>query len=244
MDETQSPAAGRAARISAPDALDDIRRPQLADQVVGRLRALIAQGAVAPGERLPPEATLAREFGVGRSTIREALRMLNHLGLVKTRAGSGSYVTGQLPGHPPSTLSSDELQELFEFRFILESRIAAMAAEHRSTGQLAEILFRLEQIHLAAEGEDRDQAVGAIWSFHQSVAAASGNRFLTEAYRQHQPLFEEGTIVLLGMQPAMHVADVHDELARAIVAKDPGSATTAVRRTFDEIRMRVALLAD
>ncbi|MTD56088.1 FadR/GntR family transcriptional regulator [Amycolatopsis pithecellobii] len=246
MDHDGGPTAERASRTasSRPAPAPEFRRPQLADQVVGRLRALIAQGALAQGERLPSEAALSRELGVSRSTVREALKMLSHLGLVQTRAGSGSYVTGHLQEHLPSVMSGEELGELFEFRFILESQIAPLTAERRSTGQLAEVLYRLEQLHVAAAADDPDRLVEADLSFHHGVAAACGNRFLIASYSHHQPAFEKGTRALIGMQSSTHIADVHDELAEAIVAKDAGAAATAVRRTFDEIRMRLSLLTD
>lgn len=246
-DGNGGPAAERTSRTAGsrpPAAVSEFRRPQLADQVVGRLRALIAQGGLAQGQRLPSEAAIGREFGVGRSTVREALKTLSHLGLIETRAGSGSYVTGHLRGHPPSVMSGEELGELFEFRFILESKIAPLTAERRSTGQLAEVLYRLEQLQVAAAAEDPDLLVEADLSFHRSVATACGNRFLIATYSHNQPAFEKGTRVLIGMQSSTHIGDVHDELAEAIVAKDTGGAVSAVRRTFDEIRMRLPLLTD
>lgn len=222
-----------------------VARVQLADQVVERLRDFIVQGSIARGDRLPSEATLSHDFGVGRSTIREALKVLGHLGLIETRPGSGSYVTGSVHDgdrdiRPPS---ADELFELFEFRLALESEISQLAAQRRTPVQLAHILHDLEELHEVACGNEPGRLITADLRLHRSVAAASGNRHLMSIYEQYQPQFETGTIQLISMQESSHIGDVHDDLVDAIAAKDVRGAAAAVRRTFDEIRMRLKLLA-
>lgn len=221
-----------------------LARVQLADQVVGHLRSLIAEGALREGDRLPSETTLSRELEVSRSTVREALRVLGHLGLIETRQGSGSYVTGQPADVATSTepATAAELFELFEFRLALESEIAQLAAQRRTPAQLQRILAALEKLHDAAEAGSSPEMSAADRDLHLSIAAASNNRYLHEVYETYQPTFATAADQLIGMQEPSHIRDLHDELVDAVSVKDVRAAAAAVRRTFDEIRMRLKLL--
>jgi DNA-binding FadR family transcriptional regulator len=152
-----------------------IDRPRPAyEEVANRLRTQIADGMLPPGDRLPAEANLAAEFGVSRSTIREALRVLNSEGLIRTARGvsGGSFVTETEP-----SATSDFLQarlgilsrhraittaELLETRALLEVAGAALAAERRTADHLDELREALE--------EERD--------FHLTLLVAAQNRLL------------------------------------------------------------------
>ncbi|MBB5140212.1 DNA-binding FadR family transcriptional regulator [Thermocatellispora tengchongensis] len=222
-----------------------LTRLQLADQVVERLRGLIADGALRQGDRLPSETELSRELGVGRSTVREALRVLAHLGLIETRKGSGSYVSGTpgpvSPG-PSSAVAAADLADLFEFRFALESEIAQLAAQRRTPGQLRRILQALENVHEAVAKGASATSVADV-ELHLAIAEAGNNRYLREVYESYQATFAAAADRLIGMQAPSHIRDVHDDLVEAIAVQDVRAAAAAVRRTFDEIRVRLRLLA-
>jgi DNA-binding FadR family transcriptional regulator len=122
-----------------------VRRVRKAyEQVADQLRELITSGELSPGERLPNEALLAREFGVSRATIREALRVLAAQNLLRTAkgAGGGSYVTIPTVDHISEFLRSNiglltdsrdlTLEELIETRELLEVPAARLAARRRS----------------------------------------------------------------------------------------------------------------
>ena len=126
-----------------------VRRVRKAyEQVADQLRELIMTGELAPGERLPNEALLAREFGVSRATVREALRVLAAQNLLRTAkgAGGGSYVTLPTVDHISEFLRSNinlltesrdvTLDELIEARELLEVPAARLAAARRSRGRI------------------------------------------------------------------------------------------------------------
>ena len=118
------------------------------EQVADQLRSLIVTGRLPQGGRLPPETQLARELGVSRATVREALRLLAAQGLVRTAKGQtgGSYVTLPTVDHISESLSSNitlladardlTLEELIEVRELLEVPAARLAARRRREGDV------------------------------------------------------------------------------------------------------------
>jgi GntR family transcriptional regulator, transcriptional repressor for pyruvate dehydrogenase complex len=154
--------------------------PSLSDQVTEALLARIESGQLKPGEKLPPEAVLAPEFGVSRTVVREAISRLKHEGLVESRQGSGVFVRLQpamsslkIDG---SVLESREsILQIVELRRAIESETAALAAQRRSSSQLTEMETALHVIdtEVSAGGD----GVEADVAFHRSIAQATGNPF-------------------------------------------------------------------
>jgi DNA-binding FadR family transcriptional regulator len=107
--------------LPAGKPLPKVPRTSLVDEVIAAMRAMLSEDAWSPGTKLPSEQQLGRELGVGRSTVREALRVLEHLGLVESRSGLGTYVTerggaarGRAPdaaGHRPHSRRVGEVRE-------------------------------------------------------------------------------------------------------------------------------------
>jgi len=206
------------------------------EQVADQLRDLIVSGRLARGERLPNETVLAREFGVSRATVREALRLLTAQSLIRTAkgAGGGTYVTLPSVDHVSEFLNSAlnllaaaehvTLDELLEAREALEVPAARMAALRR-TDQAVEDLR-------AAIPPDPDKLAPTeqyVYNadFHTSVIAASGNGFLMMAA---QPLF---SILQTSLARSSLGARFHkglNEQHRAIVAAIDGGDARAAER--------------
>src|SRR5947207_4416695 len=113
-------------------------RTSLGEQVALQLADLIAERRWAPGQRLPPEAELCQVLNVGRSTLREALKSLAFIGMVRMRAGDGTYVAEESRGLLHRLLakgllkSQKDLEDVCETRLLLETELAALAAERRT----------------------------------------------------------------------------------------------------------------
>src|ERR1700753_604687 len=118
-----------------------IQRHSLADAVVGKLQQQLSLGVYQPGEKLPPEPELMKEFGVGRSTIREAVRILSNNGLVTVRQGSGTLVETQRGIVEPlaQRLRRADAGDLDEVRQLLEMKIAEKAATARNRSDMAKM---------------------------------------------------------------------------------------------------------
>lgn len=140
---------------------------------------LIAERRLAPGDALPTVRDLAGRFGVTAPTIREALRRLQATDAVRLRHGSGIFVgpgvlRTVLPNPNFVPVQSGQILQLAEARLVIEPGIAALAAQHRTDGQLARLESAVETA--LAERASRDGRL----NFHRELASASGNPVLAE----------------------------------------------------------------
>src|SRR5579884_537846 len=114
-------------------------------QIADQIRSLIRSGEYGPGARLPPERDLARQLGVSRPSVREALIALEVEGLVEVRIGSGVYVAGPRPAHAAREVAADSGPfELIRARWLIEAECAAMAAKAATKAQVRAIEQALE----------------------------------------------------------------------------------------------------
>ena len=156
-----------------------IARRKTYELVADRLTDEISSGALLPGALLPPERELVASFEVGRSSVREALRMLESRGLIETR-GNGTFAVAAFRNPLNHSLNllieadQADMSELFEVRRILEGEAAALAASRRRSGELDAMQ---EAIEAMVAGLDSEQAfIDADLSFHLTVAEATRNR--------------------------------------------------------------------
>jgi GntR family transcriptional regulator, transcriptional repressor for pyruvate dehydrogenase complex len=161
--------------------------PQNYQAVASRIMQLIAETGLKPGDRLPTERQLGVELGVSRHTVSQAVKVLAVSGVLRSRQGSGIYVTHTWPptasGFIDVTVRGDpqQVQQLCEFRMTLEMQTARLAAE-RITPRL---LRRVEEAALttqaSAERQDSRQFTEADTEFHLGIAEATGNAYLISA---------------------------------------------------------------
>lgn len=153
------------------------------DQTFEALRGCILSGEYAPGERLPAEAELAKRFGVGRNSVREAVRALSHTQLLTVRRGDGTYVSSLAPnellagiGLAASLARDDAVIEVVEVRRMLEPESTALATPNASP----QLFERLEKTldRMADSLGDYPRFMEADVEFHQAIAEASGNSWL------------------------------------------------------------------
>jgi len=219
-----------------------VERRALSAQVVQRLQERIAT-QLAVGDKLPPESQLMAELGVGRSTVREAVRVLAHMGLVEARQGQGTYVRATSPEGETlaERLRRARAPEVYELRQILEREIARLAALRRDEGDLERMREHLQtrRGHMAAG--DAAGFLDAGVAFHVAVAAATKNRVLAELY---EAFAAQVRTVAADAPPVRHMdedhAALHEELAEAIARQDADAAQTITNRllkgTAHEVR--------
>ncbi len=162
-----------------------IRRQQLVEQVIARLNGYISSGEYAIGAKLPPEPRLMEELGVGRSTLREAVSVLAHGGVLEVRQGNGTYVRA-LPGSAEPLerrLLRARLREVQEVRRMLETGVVRLAAARRSEADLARMGGCLAARQEAVRQGDVASALKADTAFHMAIAESTGNEVLTGLYR-------------------------------------------------------------
>lgn len=148
------------------------------------MHELIADGTWPVGERIPAEPELVERFGVGRNTIREAARALEHAGMLEPRRGDGTYVRGRSPlaGAIARCSAPSEVRDLLEVRRALESEAAAGAAERADTAAAARLRVLLTSTEEAMAAGDLDRYTEADIAFHAELVRASGNALLIQMY--------------------------------------------------------------
>lgn len=159
-----------------------IERRSVAEQVAHRILELVRTGSLGPGDQLPPERELAASLQVSRPSVREAIRGLTILGVVRTRQGGGVYITDlgaeELLGPLQFFISLEDvnLRELYDARMLIESEVARRAADNIAPAQLA----RLREILTAQQGTLDDPVRFRLsdTEFHEILWASAGNAFL------------------------------------------------------------------
>jgi GntR family transcriptional regulator, transcriptional repressor for pyruvate dehydrogenase complex len=160
--------------------LEPVKSVRIYEDIVRQVRALIADGQLKSGDRLPPERDLAQRFRVSRTSVREALRSLQSRGLIEIRAGEGAFVRDVSVEALIEPLAlvilpyREAVGELFEARRLLEPAIAALAARRATRDELAEMERILaDQAREVAHGRTGMAQDSAL---HAAIAAAAHNR--------------------------------------------------------------------
>lgn len=156
----------------------------MADEVAEQVQKQIIDGELKEGDKLPIEAELMKEFGVGRSSIREAVKKLENMGYLKVQQGKGTFITTPSLSQEPleQRLKRADIKELYEVRNILESAIAERAAQRHTAQDVEEMMEYLAARKAAAEAGTLAECIEADIKFHVSVAKAAHNEILFELY--------------------------------------------------------------
>lgn len=220
-------------------------RAPLVDQVIASLREQIEAGTWAVGARLPSEQALATELGIGRSTVREAVRALSHTGVLEVRQGSGTFVRAA-PGAGEFTLRLQRAgaAEVYEVRRGLEVEAAALAARRRTDADLERIETALAARRAGAASGERHLLLAADLDFHRAVIDAAHNPLLSELYALASVSIARAIKDVVSDQGLTgDTAGLHDDLAHAVRRRDPDAAVAAVRRHLDGTHAALADLA-
>lgn len=210
-------------------------------RAIERIKAMITDGSLEPGQRLPTERDLAVELGISRSSMREAIRALTVLGVLEARHGSGIYVTALEAGDLLETFGvvadlsrGPRLVELLQVRRVLEATATALAAARITPEQLAVV-----EGHLAAMNatDDAEEILAHDLEFHRVIAEAAGNEtmaaileglssrtFRARVWRGYQ---EEGAFARTRRE--------HAAIHRALAARDPEAARAAAAAHVAEV---------
>ncbi|MED5815286.1 FadR/GntR family transcriptional regulator [Mycolicibacterium sp. 050232] len=208
------------------------RRTGLVDQVIEQLRTLVTSGEWPVDSRIPTEPELVEALGVGRNTVREAIRALAHNGIFEVRQGDGTYVraTSEVSA-ALRRLCGSELRDVLQVRRCLEVEGARLAATARTDEDLAEL-----RAHLAhTDTTDHARFTHSDTEFHLAVVRASHNPVLIEIYRG---LLEAITASVATTSAAPGGMFPHDELVEAIAAGDVERAAREAAGFLDEILAR------
>ena len=211
--------------------------------VLDLLAAMIERAGLQVGDRLPPEVRLAQSLGVGRSTMREALKRWEGLGLIRRRRGDGTYLSARVQtsaGPVPLMvqLEGQALLRLLEIRRTLEQDAVRKAASNATPAQTA-VIDSLCSVLLNAVNRGQPWRE-ADWAFHGAVHDASGNPMYGQILRRLDEMLDRS-----GESPFNRVAFGHEsfafhrDLSDAIVAGNPDRAAAAAHAIIDSVEREV-----
>ena len=227
-----------------------VQKESLSDQIAERIKQMIRENKLRPGDKLPPERELAATMGVGRPVLREALRALSLMNIIEIRQGAGTFVTElettKLLEHLDFVFSIDDssILDLFETRKVIESGIAELAAQRISDAEITILESSLEEAERVKE--DPEAFLNADHEFHLWIVSIANNpilmRFMESIY-QLGLASRARTGRLDGVVP-QSIDDLH-HIFTALRARDPLAARKAMWEHLENVESRLkSMLTD
>lgn len=219
--------------------LGSLRPSPLVEQATKRLREQITGGHWPIGSKLPGETTLAKELGIGRSTVREALRSLAGAGLVQPRQGAGVFVIATEPvADWPTRLRRAAVSDVYEVRMLVEVQAARLAATRRTDEDITAMRAALEGRRATASASDA-AFIDADIALHAAVVAAARNPVLTDLFAEFAPVLREGLLNLLDLidvrtEETNHGDAAHAALVQAVEAMDAEEAARVAQTELQD----------
>ncbi len=224
---------------TAKPEFESIRRNKVYAEVARQIEGLILK-KLHPGDKLPPERELAEMFSVSRSSIRDAIRSLELMGLVEPRQGAGTVVCEMSASslfNPASTVpvrQRELISELLDFRIMIEPPLAARAATNAGPEEIAEleeILRRQEdKVHRGEITVEEDS------EFHYNIAMASGNSVVLKVLDVLMDLLRETRERSLQMDGrSQRSLAGHKRILAAIKRHDASAAEAAMRHHIEDV---------
>jgi GntR family transcriptional regulator of gluconate operon len=228
----ETPDRGPPLNQPATGPLPQLNQPTtLAESVLEVLHDRLLRGHFRPGERLV-EAELARQLGISRGPVREALAQLKAEGLVEEEPRRGSFV---------ADLSDLDIREIYELRGALETRAARLIIERGDDGALSRLGDVIAELQAAAESDDRAEFARLDAHFHDELCRLSANARLHRAFRQHARLL--GHLLRLEVTTQYETLDgiaaEHQQLYEEIASRDVARAESACNLHLRQATERV-----
>ena len=220
-----------------------INRVAIPDELVARFKELISKGVFVPGHRLPPERDLAEALAVSRPTLRQAMRALQIIGVIRARQGSGSYLAEnaseimRVPLEFALALKNVAKTDLFETRCTLEVKLAALAAERRTAEDLEAMRSALD--HMSTVMGDAEAWCVAEPQFHACIVRAARNGVMATIIEMlSQMLIESRRESVQSLNDYKGSYRAHEKVYLAIQAKDAAGAAKMMVEHFEQIQSR------
>lgn len=229
--------------------VEKIKRVSVAEEIVNRILEMVEDGTLTPGEALPTEKEFTEMFGVGRSSVREALRALQSVGLVEKRQGNGTYLTAAAGKssalfNVQKILERYTLVELSEARKILEEQITALSAKNATRENIQ--TMRRENARLAAlmESGSPEEIIACDQAVHRAIADGAHNEFLTEMLEMLAEIYMEANISVLTRDKTESAVAFHNKIIDFIEAGDLKNARRTMTEHLVDVHNRIIELYD
>jgi len=224
--------------------VEPIKRRSIAEIAIERILELIQQQGLKEGDRLPTEKELAETLAISRSTLRESIRVLDMMGIIKVEHGSGMVIhTSKLsdsilkPLRFSLMLHKHRLLELFETRRLIEVECTGLAANRATVEEVGRIRAIYERLLSCVD--DRDQGISCEIELHEQINRSAHNAILYEVLLSVKNLLKvsrDVTVPANGVSPA--TIESHGKILEAIEARDALKARQEMLRHLDEVYER------
>jgi DNA-binding FadR family transcriptional regulator len=209
---------------------------KLSDQVTNKIKQDIALNKYKAGEKIPAEPELMKLYEVGRSTIREAIKILAMTGVLTVQQGSGTFVNNGLQNETiDQRLRRADFEEINAVRKLLEEEMVRLAAKNHTAKDLEDMKLCLENRRLAILTEQRQACVDADIAFHTAIARASSNHVLADLYQSFTSIIRD-FFSKREVQGISHFAMshyLHEQLFEAIKSKKEKSAQQVLDKIIE-----------
>ena len=229
---------------------------RLFEQASNQIRILISNYGFTKGEKLPNEVELSKQLNVSRSSVREALRILEAEGLVEAKRGLGTYVVNTSTKRYSEIAHwleqrEETLEQVLQIRESMEGLSASLAASSATEEDLKEIHALNEDIsrkieQLAVNDEPGiDELAKLDAAFHLAISRASGNNIAHEIISYIIPAFNDSNKAFLYLRHRTSILESeHRAILKAIESKDPEAAEKAMRRHVERVRKEILEIRD
>lgn len=204
------------------------------NSVVEKLRAALARGQWRSGDMLPGQRELAEQLGISRPSLREAVIVLETLGLVRSMPGKGVVVLEANftdTANEGSAMAGASLEDVLQLRYTLEPFIVGLVAQSISSKEVGQLRLTLMDMREALEANDSDACANAYIAFHEELFALTSNPIFQNVVQQTSNALKQSADVL--RNSPQHLAERLEEneaVVRAIRAKNSAQASTEMRR--------------
>ncbi len=221
-----------------------IKTPKVYDQVIEQIKNKIKSGEIKKGDKLPSERELAESLSVSRTSVREAVRALEVIGLVESRQGAGNYIRTNFDNslfEPLSImfmLQESSLNEMYDLRETLELQCARLSAKNIEDNEIDLLTAILDRMYVA---ENEEESLHLDIKFHYLIAKSSRNILLINVLEVISQLMDE--FIKKSRMQILHegntrenLLEIHENLVGALKCRDEFKVCNAMKEHFDLIR--------
>ncbi|QGU95765.1 FCD domain-containing protein [Clostridium bovifaecis] len=213
-----------------------IKNTKVYEQVINQIKTMIQDGTLKRGDKLPSERDLVEQLGVSRASIREALRVLEIVGLVECKQGEGNFIRSTFQDslfEPLSImfmLNECKVEEIFDLRKVMETETAALAAKEVTDAELKEMRDLIDEMKIS---EDEEERVKVDRKFHYKIAQASRNFLIVNILNTVSTLMDsfikDARRNIINNQHKDIIDEQHERILKGLKNRNPGEAAEAMR---------------
>ncbi|OSQ39828.1 FadR/GntR family transcriptional regulator [Thalassospira mesophila] len=193
------------------------------------IRNLIKNRALQTGDSLPSQRILARDLGISRASLREALATLEAFGQIRVQAGKGVFITDPQDGTPRDARSARHAAQVYQFRLAIEPYVAGLAAQARTNAHLSTLKDSIEKMRQAFVDDNLFQAGKADTAFHNILLQAADNPLFAKAMHPTAQSIHENQMLPFANAAAIQAPlQEHEQVLRFVRERNPSRARDAM----------------